>query len=247
MRLMNRILFISDLHLADTRNRPGRDKSLLAELASLIRRRGCSAVVNLGDTVSREDFRPEGVNGRETFQEYLCWRDTLGIPFRECSIFRERAFFRSLFNQAEDSTWTGLPGVAVLTFSPNHEDDHTATADQWEWISREVSKTHDRIAVIASHVPYPGTCSRPITPGIYLPVPDTLRRQLESRELPVFWAAGHFHWAEEPPAVFGSLTAFMGGRILIDSMPEKTTYLRELDLDTLTITTLKAPFEETVL
>ena len=235
---MNRLLFISDLHLGDTRNAPGRDERLLARLAELIRRREYRAVLNLGDTVSRAEFLPNGADTQTLFRAYRRWRDALGVPFRECAIFRERPFFQEIFGQDEDSAWDGLPGATVLTFSPRHEDDHEATDAQWQWLSAQIAAAAGRTVIIGSHVPYPACCSRPDTPGIYLPVPPAIRRQLETRGAPAFWAGGHFHWNVEPPLTRGSLTAFMGARFLIDAEPAKTTYLRELDLDTLQLDTI---------
>ena len=236
---MNRILFISDLHLSDIRHEPGRDSDLLTRLASLIRRRDYKAVLNLGDTVSRKAFLPEGTDPRRVFRAYREWRDSLGIPFRECTIFRERPFFRDIFGQDEDSVWNGLPGTVVLTFSPDSADDHEASGDQWNWLSEQARNAAGSTLVVCSHVPYPGSCSRPESPGIYLPVPEPLRRLLENRETPVFWAGGHFHWKEEPPVVKGSLTAFMGGRFTSGKSADQGGYLRELDLDSLELNTLR--------
>ncbi|MBQ6473477.1 MAG: metallophosphoesterase [Victivallales bacterium] len=235
---MNRVLFISDLHLADIRNGPGRDARLLAALSTLIRNRHYRAVINLGDTVSRAGYLLRGTTTREAFNEYLQWRNDQGVPFRECAIFRERPFFRDIFGQEEDSVWKGIQGVVILTFSPCHEDDHTATDAQWQWLSAQVKSAVGQTLVLASHVPYPGCCSRADTPGVYLPVPQPIRHQLETRGEATFWGGGHFHWNEEPPVTRGSLTAFMGGRFLIDAEPTKTTYLRELDLDTLELRTI---------
>lgn len=236
---MNRILFINDLHLSDTRHAPGRDKSILARLAELIRSRNLKAVLNLGDTVSRKEFLPEGTDPRKVLGMYRKWRDSLKIPFRECSIFRERAFFREIFGQPEDSIWEELPNTTVLTFSPDCNDDHQATDAQWEWIAEQVRRTDGRTLVICSHVPYPGCCSRPERPGLYLPVPEWLRQLLTHRESPVFWASGHFHWKEEPPLRDGSLTAFIGARFIMGDAPDQQYYLRELDLDTLELHTIR--------
>ena len=235
---MNRILFISDLHLADTRHSPEWNENLLSQIADLVQRRGHRAVLNLGDTVSRKEFLPDGTDPKAIFRMYRSWRDSLGIPFRECTIFRERAFFREMFGQNEDSTWDGLPNARVLTFSPNCEDDHQATNTQWQWIAEQVESAGNRTVIICSHVPYPGACSRPISLGIYLPVPDALQKLLENRKSPVFWASGHFHWKEEPPMVKGALTAFLGGCFFGVSRAEKGTYLRELDLDSLELNTI---------
>ena len=236
---MNRILFISDLHLSDIRHAVGRDELLLARLAKLIHRQNYKAVLNLGDTVSREAFLPEGTDPKKVFGMYKEWRDSLGIPFRECTIFRERAFFRDIFGQEEDSVWEELPNTTVLTFSPDCDDDHQATDAQWEWITEQARRTAGRPLVICSHVPYPGCVSRPETPGIYLPVPAPLRQLLTDRESPVFWASGHFHWKEEPPMRKGSLTAFIGARFTMGDKPGQESYLRELNLDTLELNTIR--------
>lgn len=235
---MRLILYISDLHLNDNRNQPERDEKLLNSLAALINRKQYRAVVNLGDTVSREEFLVS--DKIHAFKKYIDWRNALNVPFIECAIYRERPFFKTLFAQQEDSVWNGIEGVSILTFSPLHEDDHQATNEQWRWLSKQIDATAENVLLINSHVPYPGSCSRPVTPGIFLPVPDAIQMQLESRAKPIFWAGGHFHWKEEQPMVKGSLTAFMGGRFLIDSEPGKTTYLRELDLDRLTLNTIRS-------
>ena len=236
---MSKILYISDLHLFDKRNLPGRDERLLSSLAELIKANHYKAVVNLGDTISRKEFLPDDADTIHAFKEYINWRDSLNVPFRECAIFRERPFFKTLFAQEEDSIWNGIAGASILTFSPLHEDDHQATDGQWRWLSEQIDAAGENVLLINSHVPYPGSCSRPVTPGIFLPVPEAIQRQLETRSMPVFWAGGHFHWNEEPPMVKGSLTAFMGGRFLIDSEPRKTTYLRELDIETLQLNTIR--------
>ena len=235
---MSAILFFSDLHLGDSRNSITYEEENLASLGSLIRRRKYAAVINLGDTVSRKEFLRDNMSAEEVFEKYRRWRDALGVPFRECTIYRERGFFEEFFGQKADSCWEDIPGTAVITLSPDDVEDHQCSAAQWQWLSEMLDRTAGKTVLIGSHVPYPGCCSRPVTPGIYLPIDDAVRQKLENHQGAVFWAGGHFHWHDDPPLHQGSLTAFTGGRFLLETHPDRYTYVREVDLDTLAVRTL---------
>ena len=89
-----KILFISDLHLCDTRNSVSFEKRRMSKLAEFISSCGCDLVVNLGDAVSRKEFlRPEFSCEADGFDYYLAWRKQFTIPFIECAIDREFDFF----------------------------------------------------------------------------------------------------------------------------------------------------------
>lgn len=235
---MSAILIISDLHLGDKRNSPVYEEQMLQQLSALLKERPYQAVLNLGDTVSRLECLREGASTAAVFAKYKNWRAGTGIPFRECCIYRERAFFSGLFQQAPDSAWHGIPGVVILTFAPDDPNDHQGTQEQWEWLAEQLHQAHGKTVLIGSHVPYPGSCSRPIAPGIYLPVPVQTQALLAGHNGAVFWAGGHFHWQPDPPLVQGSLTACMGACFAFAGETTRRTYVRELDLQTLSIQTL---------
>ena len=233
------ILFISDLHLCDGRNSRAFEEHRLERLAAWIRQRQFDLVLNLGDTVSREGCLREGLSPyrKELFNEYLAWRKALGVPFLECGLHREFPFFEEIYGQPINSVYRGLPGVTAFALTPSLSD-HIFTDQQWQWFEKELLKSEGTTVVIGAHVPYPNSCSRPAAECCYLKIPDAIRHRLETFPSPVFWAGGHFHWAIEPPAAFGSLTTFMGGRFSFESEPQKTTYLRILDTQANLLTTI---------
>ena len=234
------ILFFSDLHLGDIRSSTAFEKARLEHLGKFIRDGHYELVVNLGDTVSRDGFLRECLKPyrAELFGEYLRWRSALGIPFLECGIYRERPFFQAIFGQPMDFACKWLDGVTVITFCPESPNDHVATDEQWQWFEDALAEAEGAPVVICTHVPYPGSCSRAVEPGIFMDVPEGIQRRLESFASPVYWAGGHFHWKLEAPVVTGSLTSFMGGKFFFETSPNKETYFRTFDPMTLKIETI---------
>ena len=233
------ILFISDLHLCDGRNSRAFEVRRLELLAAWICQRQFDLVINLGDTVSREGCLREGLSPyrKELFEEYLGWRKAFGIPILECGLHREFPFFEGLYAQPINCVYRGLPGVTVFALTPT-SSDHIFTDQQWQWFENELGKSEATTVVVGTHVPYPNSCSRPAAECCYLKVPDTIHHRLETFPSHVFWAGGHYHWRIEPPVTFGNLTAFMGGRFGFESEPQKKTYLRVLDTQTMTLSTI---------
>ncbi len=236
---MPTILFISDLHLCDSRNSRSFELSRLERLAAWIRQNRFDLVINLGDTVSRDGCLREELipYRRELFEEYLAWRQTLGVPVLECGLHREHPFFEEIYGQSINCVYRNLPGVTAFALTPVGAGDHILTDQQWRWFENELAKSEATTVVIGAHIPYPNSCSRPTSECCYMKVPNTIRHRLETFPSPVFWAGGHFHWAIEPPVVFGSLTTFMGARFGFESEPQKKTYLRILDTQTATLST----------
>ena len=232
------VLIISDLHLGDKRNSLAHEEKLLDDLAKFIRAKQFQAVLNLGDTVSRKEFLRDGTEMLAEFAKYRKWRDALKIPFRECSIYRERPFFESVFEQKADSIWNGIPRLSIFTLSPNDKNDHEFSPRQWNWFRKALAMADGKTVLIGSHVPYPGSCTRPIAPGIYLEIPEDIQRLLENHSRPVFWVGGHFHWNNDPPLVRGNLTALIGARFAFEGEYERTTYVRELRLEDSSIRTI---------
>ena len=235
------ILFFSDLHLGDFRSSREFELERLKRLSKFIRDGKYDLVVNLGDTVSRDGCLHEWLKPyrAELFGEYLSWRKALGVPFLECGIYRERPFFEMLFGQTMDYAYKGMGGVTVITFCPESPNDHVATEAQWQWFSKTLDEAEDAPVVICTHVPYPGSCSRPVEPGIFMDVPEHIQRRLEAFPTPVYWASGHFHWALEPPVVTGSLTSFMGGKFYFETSQKHETYFRTFDPKTLKLETIQ--------
>lgn len=236
---MATILFISDLHLCDSRNSRIFELNRLERLADWIRLNKFDLVINLGDTVSREGCLREELTPyrRKLFEEYLVWRKTLGAPVLECGLHREHPFFEEIYEQPMNCVYRSLPGVTAFAMTPAGAGDHILTDQQWQWFKNELAKSEATIVVIGAHIPYPNSCSRPASECCYLKVPSSIHHRLETFPSPVFCAGGHFHWAIEPPVTFGSLTAFMGARFSFESEPLKKTYLRVLDTQTLSLTT----------
>ena len=239
--MKQKILFISDVHFCDYRNSAAYEERRKRRLADLICAGDIALVVNIGDTVSRDGVLREELKPyrRELFADYVEWRASLGVPFVECGLGREKAFFEEIYGQPMDYVYTGLPGVLVVVSDPAGGADGRFTEAQVRWLEETLDAADGRTVVVGTHVPYPASCSRPIGPGIYLDVPEGLQRRLENFPSRVFWAGGHFHWELEAPVVHGSLTAFMGGRFRFESdPPDELPYLRTLDLNTLALETL---------
>ena len=127
--------------------------------------------------------------------------------------------------------------------APAAGGDNCFTAEQLRWLEAALTQAaQERAVVICTHLPYPGSCSRPYAPDTYLELPDDFRRRLENFPTRLFWAGGHFHWKLEEPVTKGSLTAFMGGRFRFESAPvDFASYLRILDTETLTLETVVNP------
>lgn len=237
-----KILFISDLHVCDIRNSREFESRRLEKLADFIRSGGFDLVFNLGDTVSRiELLRPEFPNEAAGFQVYLKWRAQFSIPFVECTIERELGFFRELLHQEPDSS-REVPGATLVTVAPPLAKNHRFLPEEVDFLLKAVRDCRTPHLLIGSHVPYPGCCSRPEGPGIYLEVPERLHEALTQARVKVFWAGGHFHWPEEEPRVFGSLTAFHGGRFNSEG-GRKHGYLRSFDTLTGEVATVLSDFD----
>lgn len=232
-----KILIFSDLHLCDTRNSREYEENRLRMLAGYIRSCGAGAVVNLGDTVSRKEFlREEFACEADGFDRYLEWRKQFDVPFFECSVGREFDFFAEKLKQDMDS-WCQLDGyMSVITTAAKFENDHTFSEEQIDFLINAVNNCNTPAVLIASHVPYPGSCSRPIAPGIFLNIPENLRRAVEMSDKKVLWCGGHFHWPEEEPRQFGSLTAFYGGRFNFEHL-DKVSYMRMVESETSEVVT----------
>ena len=224
-----KVLMFSDIHLCDTRSSYDFDVIRLKKLADFIRSCGADAVVNIGDTVSRKEFlRPEFADGVAGFKWYLQWRSQFSIPFFECAISRELGFFAGIMGQEPDFCREVSPDLTVITVAPQEANDHCFSLEQLDFLTRALTGCRTEGVLIASHVPYPGSCSREIAPGIFLEIPEELRKLVEESNHRVFWCGGHFHWALEEVRRFGSLTAFHGGRFCFESSP-RDGYLRMLD------------------
>ena len=131
--------------------------------------------------------------------------------------------------------------MSVITVAPKFEFDHTFSGEQVDFLINAVKNCGTPSVLIASHVPYPGSCSRTIAPGIFLNIPENLRRAVEMSDKKVLWCGGHFHWAEEAPRQFGSLTAFYAGRFNFENM-NNSGYMRMVDTETGEVSTCLRDF-----
>lgn len=237
-----KILIFSDLHLCDTRNSREYEADRLRRLAGYIRSCGAGAVLNLGDTVSRKEFlREEFSCEAGGFDSYLKWREQFDLPFIECSVDREFDFFADKLKQDMDSCRQLDRYMSIITVAPKFEFDHTFSDEQVDFLINAVQNCNTPAVLIASHVPYPGSCSREIAPGIFLNIPENLRRAVEMSDKKVLWCGGHFHWQEEEPRQFGSLTAFYGGRFNFEQL-DKSGYMRMVDSETCEVSTCLRDF-----
>lgn len=224
-----KILIISDVHFYDNRNSAGYEARRKELLADFIRKCGAGMVLNLGDTVSRKEYlRPEYPSEIIGFDSYLEWRKQFDIPFIECAIGRELEFFAEKLGQQPDCSHQVDDNMTVITATPLEGGDHNFVPEQLDFMEQAIKNCRTPRILIATHVPYPGSCSRGITPGIFLDIPERLRQLVEESDKDIYWCGGHFHWQEEPPRKFGSLTAFYASRFNFE-MREKPGYLRSID------------------
>ena len=238
-----KLLIFSDIHLCDKRNGIEYERRRMAMLAEWILSSGTDAVLNLGDTVSRREWlRPEYASEAEGYDQYLRWRGQFTIPFVECAVDREFGFFAEELGQEPDSFRVLDQYLSIVTVAPKEAYDHRFTPEQLDFLEESVRGCPTPKVLIASHVPYPGSCSRPIAPGIFLEIPERLRRMVEESSKDVYWCGGHFHWQEEPPQKFGSLTAFYGARFGFEHQG-KLGYLRMLDTVSGEISTVLSGFD----
>ena len=237
-----KILFFSDLHLCDTRNSEAFESCRLERLAAFIGSCGADAVVNFGDTVSRKEYlRPEFASEADGFDYYLKWRAQFTLPFVECAVAREFDFFAAKMQQEPDSWREISPDLTVITVAPKGDNDHRFTPSQLEFMENAFRLCRTPQVLIASHVPYPGSCSRTIAPGIFLEIPESLRQLVEESDRRVYWGGGHFHWQQEKSQQFGSLTAFYSGRFRFEGN-DNDGYLRMLDTASGEISTVLESF-----
>ena len=130
-----KILVISDLHLCDTRNGNITDEFRLEQLGNFIREKQIDAVLNLGDTVSRDALRHDKFPTLESgFEFYLKWRSQFTIPFVETAIHRELKFFRALLGYDTDSFHNLFDDGAIIAMLPMGEEANTFTASQIEFL-----------------------------------------------------------------------------------------------------------------
>lgn len=232
-----KILIFSDLHLCDIRNSREYEAIRKEKLAEVIKSCGAGVVLNLGDTVSRKEFLREEFSCEEdAFDSYLEWRKQFNVPFIECSVSRESGFFANKLKQDIDSFRQIDEFMSVITVAPKLEFDHTFSGEQIDFLMGAVDNCRTPGLLIASHVPYPGSCSRTIAPGIFLNIPENLRRTVENSDKKILWCGGHFHWQEEAPQQFGSLTAFYGGRFNFETC-STSGYMRIVDTETCEVST----------
>ena len=237
-----KVLIFSDLHLCDTRNSREYEANRRRKLAEYIKSCGAGAVINLGDTVSRKEFlREEFSCEADGYDDYLEWRAQFDLPFVECSVDREFDFFADKLRQDMDSVRQLDDFMSVVTAAPKFENDHTFSEAQIDFLVNAVKNCPTPAVLIATHVPYPGSCSRAIAPGIFLNIPETLRCAVERSDKKVLWCGGHFHWQEEEPRQFGSLTAFYGGRFNFETM-NHSSYMRMVDTESCEVLTCLRDF-----
>ena len=237
-----KLLIFSDLHLCDKRNSVEYERRRMAMLAEWILS-SADAVLNLGDTVSRREWlRPEYASEADGYDQYLRWRGQFTIPFVECAVDREFSFFAEKLGQEPDSFRVLDRHLSLITAAPKEAADHRFVPEQLDFLEKSVRGCPTPRVLIATHVPYPGSCSRPVAPGIFLEIPERLRRIVEESAKEVYWCGGHFHWPEEPPRRFGSLTAFYGARFSFEN-EGKPGYLRMFDTESGKITTVLAEFD----
>ena len=236
-----KILVISDLHTCDNRFSRDYEQTRLRRLAEVIRSCGAGMVLNLGDTVSRKELlRPDIACEADGYRKYMQWRSQFDIPFVECAVAREFSFFAEIVGQEPDSFREVDEYMSIITIAPQEAFDHRLTGEQLSFLTECISGCRTPNLLIASHVPYPGSCSREIEPGIFLEIPENLRKLVEESERKVLWGGGHFHWPPEPVRQFGSLTAFYGGRFASSG---KAGYLRMIDSVTAQVEMLLPAFE----
>lgn len=237
-----KILIISDVHFCDNRNSAEYENRRKVLLAQFIRDCGADAVLNLGDTVSRKDYlRPEFPSEYIGYDNYLEWRKQFDIPFIECAVGRELGFFAERVGQEPDSFHQMDEYMSIITATPREAGDHNFIPEQIDFMERCIKNCPTPRILIATHVPYPGSCSRGIAPGIFLEIPERLRQLVEESDKQIYWCGGHFHWQEEPPRQFGSLTAFYAARF--DFEPRKKPgYLRMIDTVSGELTTVLSNF-----
>ena len=237
-----KILLISDLHLCDTRNSEAFEVRRMEKLAEFIRSCGADLVVNIGDTVSRKEYlREEFTSEAGGFDYYLRWRSQFTIPFVECAVAREFGFFAEKMQQEPDSWREVSPEMSIITVAPQEDNDHRFTPAQLEFMENALASCRTPKILIASHVPYPGSCSREIAPGIFLEIPERLRRLVEESDRQIFWCGGHFHWPLEEVRRFGSLTAVYSGRFHFENK-DGDGYLRMIDSVTGEVSTVLESF-----
>ena len=231
-----RILVISDLHLCDSRNAGTTDEFRLEQLGKFIRESRIDAVLNLGDTVSRDPLRYDRFPTLESgFEFYLNWRKQFNIPFVETAIHRELKLFHSLFGYEPDSFHNLFDDGAIIAMLPRGSEVNTFTPLQLEFLRNSLKKCSGKTVVIGTHSPFTGSCSRVGKPGTFVDVPPEVKEELCNFPGRIIWCGGHFHWENEPPAVTGSLTALYASRFRIISRDD-TSYTSTIDTATGKIT-----------
>ncbi len=223
------VIVISDLHLGDVRNSLEFEKSRLSALGEFLKKENPSLVLNLGDTVSREEFLRPGTCGMDYFEYYMRWRNSSGLSFAECAIAREEPFFEKFFGQDMDSFRAISEDCGVITLAPFGDFDHTFRPEQLDFLEERLHSFCGRYILIGTHVPFKGACSRFPGEGIFLTDNPELDRILAAAKQQIFWAGGHFHWQMEAVDANRRFCPFIGGRFRFDSIEGKESYLRRID------------------
>ena len=206
-----KILWISDLHLGDAGSSPEFCRRRRAELRRRIAEISPDLVLDLGDTVSRAGVLRPGADPLALFREYRRWRESLGMPVRSCCLRRERGFFTRVLGQPVEVIERISPEVTLFMLSPELEFDHRFSAAQLRRLTAAAAAAGTRFAVVGTHVPLAGACSRTAEPGIYLDDSARLTECFAAHFERTFWGGGHFHWPAEPVTLDRAVTPFIAG------------------------------------
>ncbi len=223
------VIVMSDLHLGDRRKSGEFEAKQLEDLKNTLLRNQPRLVLNLGDTVSREEFLRDGTDSQKEFQRYIEWRDSLNLPFAECAIEREEGFFAEIFHQEPQSSWQLSDDFMVITLAPYEANDHRFSKEKINYLRETLNNFSGKNVLIGTHVPWEGACSRPAGEGIYLEKEPELMDILENCGKKIYWTGGHFHYPPEPIDMSANPCAFMGGCFAFDD--SKKSYLRKIVFD----------------
>jgi predicted phosphodiesterase len=225
-----KILAFADLHLGDHRNSLKFDTLKLDKLAKLTQIVNPNCLVNIGDTVSKDEYSRNLPDKMKYWNQYIKFRKSLPYPVLETCLARERDFFPNIF-QTECEYSIVMDNVAFISFDPINDGDHDMTPEQIEWLTKEIKKHAGRTMVMMSHVPIAQTTlKREIAPCVYLTESEMIKKLLAKNAKFAICLGGHFHTPPEPPRQDGNILMMMAGCCAFEHPESRSSYYSIIDI-----------------
>ena len=225
-----KLFTFADLHLGDHRSSPEYDERKLENLTKLVSEIKPDFVVNIGDTVSKDEDLRDLDDKMKYWKRYVDFKKDLSAPVLEACLARERDFFSDLL-KTECEYSLVKDGIGFISFDPLGFGDHAMTPGQIQWFTKEIEKLSGLPIVLMSHVPIAQTTlRREVGPIVYLTHTELIKNLTRKHAKFAIFLGGHFHTPFEPPRKEGKELMLMAGCFSFESA-ENSTYFRVVEIN----------------